>query len=600
MRPLFLLALAACTKSHDSDTEAPGQLRFTILHTNDTHSHMLGTGPNAAYSPDTTGDDVTLGGLSRLKALVDQIRSEKSDPVVLLDAGDWMAGTPFQLIATSDAAELQMMQDIGYDATTLGNHEFDWGPQILGDIIAKGTEKGVTVPIIASNTHPDPNDPGDDHLEALFTSGRIQTRMTITLDNGLVLGLFGILGDEAQTFAPAAPPTTFDTGADGSAAEIPQLQSDGADVIVGLTHNGIADDPAFSWDEQLANAVDGIDIIIGGHTHTPMFEAKVANGTTIVQAGSYGMWLGELDLVYDTTTDTLSVEHYELHPVDDSILGDTEAQAKIDAFEDIIESGPLAARNVSFADRVFETPAKVDFHECSESPIGNLVTDAYVAELNRLDPAHEVQVGFEAQGVLRESLYPGTQGFSDVFDVVPLGFGTDQNVADGYDLVDFYVTGKELRTACEVTSTVTPDFGCSYWIEPSGIRCLMNMSYFKASRTYEVDKWDGTAWVPIDISGHDSVLYHIVTESYIARLMYLMGDLSDHTLVIVPKDADGQPVDPSDRVFDRDPATPGLQDVKTWQALIDYGASFPDTDGDSMPDLPPVYLTPQGRVVGYQ
>ena len=138
--------------------------RITILHTNDWQSHMLGFGPNAEYSPDTVGDDSTVGGLARAKTLIDEIRGASTHPVVLYDAGDWMAGALFQLLATTHAAELQMMQMLGYDGIAIGNHELDWGPNVLGEMISKADELGVTVPILASNIVPNREDPGDDAL----------------------------------------------------------------------------------------------------------------------------------------------------------------------------------------------------------------------------------------------------------------------------------------------------------------------------------------------------------------------------------------------------------------------------------------------------
>ena len=146
--------------------EVPGPDRFTILYTNDWQSHMLGQGSKLEYTPNTTGDDETIGGLARAKTLTDEIRGAATDPVVLYDAGDWVAGALFQLLATSHAAELQMMQHLGYDAICLGNHEFDPGPQVLGQMITKADELGVSVPILASNTVPNIEDPGDDLMEA--------------------------------------------------------------------------------------------------------------------------------------------------------------------------------------------------------------------------------------------------------------------------------------------------------------------------------------------------------------------------------------------------------------------------------------------------
>ena len=132
MTPLLLLLAVSCGSSNDDTAPLDdGKTRLTILHTNDWQSHMIGWGPNAEYTPESIDDDTTVGGIARMKTLIDQIRSTSTNPVALYDAGDWMAGALFQLLATTDAAELQMMGALGYDAITLGNHEFDWGPQVL-------------------------------------------------------------------------------------------------------------------------------------------------------------------------------------------------------------------------------------------------------------------------------------------------------------------------------------------------------------------------------------------------------------------------------------------------------------------------------------
>lgn len=602
-----LALLAACNPPLPGDTdEVPddGKLRFTILHTNDWQSHMLGIGPNAEYTPETTGDDDTRGGLARTKALVDQIRAGTDHQVLLLDGGDWMAGALFQLLATSHAAELQMMQDMGYDAITFGNHELDWGPAVLGQMIDKADANGVTVPIISSNLVPNAGDAGDDPLEKHFNLGRIETTRVLTLENGLTIGLFGIVGDGAAQVAPAVKPARFDPAIDATGVAVAELQGQGVDLIVGMTHNGVTDDPTTSPDELLANAVDGIDVIVGGHSHTPLLDYRTANGTLIVQAGSHTKYLGELKLAYDPEAQLLEVEGYKLHEIDDTIAGDPDAIAKIEGFVAALDSGPLAELGFSFHEPVLGVSTKIEKRSCEESGLGNLITDSYVAWLTELDPERPIDAAFEAQGVIRESLYPGasgTQGFSDVFNVLPLGFGQDQAVADGYALTHFWVTGAELRDACEVTATIAPDYGCSYWIEVGGIRCTMDMSWLKSSRVHTVEKWTGSEWQAIDLSPSNPALYHVATDSYIAGLMSSMKALSGGALEVEPKDELGNPItDPAALLFDADPTTSGVQEVKLWEAVIRHSQSFPDLDGDDVPDVPDSYATPAGRVLGYQ
>jgi 5'-nucleotidase len=604
---LLLPCFVACTKddgappADGSDTDGPsddGRQHLTILHTNDWQSHMLGWSPNAEYTPGTTGDDVTVGGLARLATLVADIRASSDHPVVLYDAGDWMAGDLFQLLGTSQAAELQVMQAIGYDAITLGNHEFDWGPDKLGEIIAAGDANGVTVPILASNTVPDPVDPADDALTAHFDSGRIEASQIVTLDNGLKIGLFGILGDAAAGITPAAVPTTFVPAAEASTAMVAALRDEGADIIVALTHNGVSDDPATSPDEVLAAAVPGIDVIVGGHSHTALFDYRSSNGTVIVQAGFHTRYLGQLDLAFDGTT--WEVENYELHELNDTIAGDPAVTTLIDGFVTDLDAGPLAAMGHQFDEPIASVPGDIPYLECQESPIGDYVTDAYRAALDARSPADPIDVAFETQGVIREGLLHGTGGveaFSDLFRVLPLGGPID--AIPGYPLVDFYVTAAELADACEVTASVSPFFGCNYFVEQSGMRCTFDTVNVPFTRVVGVDLYDGVNWVPLDTSAANTELYHVALDSYSASLMYTLEDLSSGLLVVSPKRADGTLyTDLADAVFDADPGTPGAQQVPLWQALVEYSQAWPDTTGDGLPDVPDTYLAPAGRLVG--
>ncbi len=583
----------------DADTDTDTDVtRFTVLHTNDWQSHMLGWGPNAEYTPDTTGDDGTVGGMARLKTLADEIRGATTDPVVLYDGGDWMAGALFQLLGTTEAAELQMAQLVGYDAMTLGNHEFDWGPQVLAQIIEAGDAHGVTVPLLSANTFPNLKDPGDDALEALFDSGRITATHVHTLDNGVIVGLFGIVGDEAASISPGVAPASFGPMVEATQAAVDALQAQGVDIIIGITHNGVTDDPATSPDALLAEAVDGIDVIVGGHSHTPLFAPVEANGTIIVQAGAYTRYLGELVLVQDG--DDWTAESYTLHELDDTIPGDPAVTALVDGWITALEEGPLLEIGRTFYEPIVSVPGDVRVDQCAESGLGNLITDAYVWATNEARPdLPPVQFAFEAQGVIRDDLLAGATGvesFADLFRILPLGVGTD--AMPGYALVDFWVDAGELLDACEVTASLSPDYGCNYFIEVSNLRCTLDMERSSFNRARTIDLWDGSAWVPIDTSSGNTTLYHITVDSYVAGLMGILGGLTFDAIRIDPKDQNGAPLDLDLAVFDADAATPGVQELKLWDALVRYSEAQP-VDG-ALPRIPDRYLGPEGRIVGYE
>ncbi len=604
------LSLLGCTHKDTGDDSGPqdsdsavdsgdGKLRFVVLHTNDTHSHLVGWGPNAEYTPDSLNDDLTVGGVARTMALVSQIRASSTDQVLLFDAGDWMNGDVFQLLAQTDPAELQMFQLLGYDAITLGNHEFDQGPGFLGSMIQKADELGVTVPIVASNVVPSADDAADDALQAEIESGRIQSTKVLTLDNGLKIGLFGLIGDEAQSITPGISPASFAPQADIATAEVADLQSQGVDVIVALSHCGVTEDPATSPDNVLARGAPGINLIVGGHSHTALPDTLTEGSTTILQAGAYGRYLGEAHMAWDGST--LELESYTLHEIDDTILGDPGTNDVIAGFQAEIDAGPLAALGHTTAEPIMTVPGDVMTTQCAESGMGDFITDAYVATMNGDHPSDPIDFGFESQGVVRDDLLAGNTGiqsFSDVFRVLPLGSGNDD--VPGYDLVDFYVTAAELLDVCEVTASISPSYGCNYFIEVSNLRCNLDMSHGTFNRARSIDRWNGTDWEPMDSSAGNTELYHVAVDSYVASLMGILGGLTYDAIVITPKDATGAPYASVDAMrFDADPDTAGVQELKLWQALLQYGQGQADTDGDGLPNVPEPYLGPQGRILGY-
>lgn len=120
------------------------------------------------------------------------------------------------------------------------------------------------------------------------------------------------------------------------------------------------------------------------------------------------------------------------------------------------------------------------------------------------------------------------------------------------------------------------------------------------TRVELVEIQEGETYVPLDISAANTELYHVAVDSYVASLMYTLEDLSSGLVAITPKDASGTPyADLDDAIFDGDPLTVAVEEVKLWQALVEYSASFPDTTGDDLPDVPERYLDPDGRILGF-
>jgi 5'-nucleotidase / UDP-sugar diphosphatase len=240
------------------------QLHVTFVHTSDEHSAVL-PAPLVDHDSDPTS---TIGGFARLATAVERLRARADsvgEPLLLTSAGDNLSGTPFAWLALDDGTagtELRLMLELGYDAITLGNHEFDYDSYRLARYIAAAgypAAAGQTV-LLATNTLPPPGHP----------LGELGIRRTHVRDlpNGLRIGFLGLIGRGAARFATLAPPVEFGDAHTEAAAAVAQLREAGAHIVVALTHSGVDEDRA------LARAVPGIDIILGGHDHR-LIEAPI-------------------------------------------------------------------------------------------------------------------------------------------------------------------------------------------------------------------------------------------------------------------------------------------------------------------------------------
>jgi 5'-nucleotidase / UDP-sugar diphosphatase len=307
---------------------------FTILHTNDMHSNVIGMGPASDYTPSTLNDDKTTGGYARIATVIATRRKarESQGPVLILDAGDFSMGTPFSAASREIGGELQLMSRMGYDATTFGNHEFDLGPDGLGKAIGVASKAGRIPAVLSSNTDFAGNDPTLADLQQLSKAGLIRRYLVIER-GGIRFGLFGVLGKEAQIYTSGGA-VKFPDPVE-SAKEVVKLlrETEKVDVVIALSHGGVAKgkDGRYSTGEDvsLAEAVPGIDIVIGGHSHTELQDAIIVNGRTpVVQTGKEGKNVGELVITVDGAK--LTVDSYRLHPIDDSIAGDRAIVDEID------------------------------------------------------------------------------------------------------------------------------------------------------------------------------------------------------------------------------------------------------------------------------
>ena len=257
--------------------KAPRRPPLTILHVNDTHSQM---------EPLRSGDRAGMGGILERAAYVDSVRrADGPDNVLLLHGGDFCQGTTY-FSEFKGRVEQQALNAMGYDVVTLGNHEFDNGIEALGEVLS-----GLDMPVVVCNYDFSP-----------FEAGKYIRPCVVVEKAGRKIGVVGVLcnlkdmvaGDTANRI-PA-----FDT-VPTVQKYVDQLRPD-CDLVIALTHIGCAEHaPGDLTDQDLVAATRGIDLVVGGHSHTFLDQpilVKNLDGKTVpvVQAGCQGVVVGTFHL----------------------------------------------------------------------------------------------------------------------------------------------------------------------------------------------------------------------------------------------------------------------------------------------------------------
>lgn len=634
---LGFFPISGCSSSSSSSTEtappilSPGDtVSVKLIQTTDVHHRASGTGSSITYSPmdgiDSSGPggaDQTEGGYARLTTKINTLRQSAKDdgmPSLLVDSGDYLMGTVYDLTLGSTPAAFYFMEFMKYDAISVGNHEFDYGPAGLALVLnnARGEDgKGFTVPIIATNMMTD-NVAGtaDDDLEAFVDAGVIQNTMMMTLDNGLKVGIIGLLGKNAQADAPQAAPVTFNHDFDFIQAKVDYLKNDmGAHIVIALSHSGITrpgDNPGGD-DYVLAQNVTGIDVIASGHEHEMTEEIVEVNGTRIICAGYYGRSVAELDLTVVIGTGVTSAALVN-HAIDDSVPGDEVMHFIVGMFEGGINSVLVPELGIGIND-VIAGAGSANLGKptgSQESGIGNLVADSLRYMLGGMDGA----IGIVANGVVRNGFALGQQiTFADMYSVLPLGMTLDpsqQNVP-GYPLMQIYLSGAHLRNACQLAAYMIAaeddalmaqlanpahpfhalypallNLKSSYYLNMSGVQYM----HFDAAGLYQLVPGSVKIYNGLDFKSEfptvdidEDALYPCVMDIYMFMVMKSDGLqmlLAGLGLPVTPVFSDGTPITLASMMnarLDREPATEGIQEIKEWMAFLQFLTAGADKGG---------------------
>ena len=517
---LFSFALPALAGSS-------GDARITIVQTTDLHDHANGSDHVGLDVNALTGTGTT-GAYSRIATYVNYVRLTAGHPVVLVDSGDWTMGTIYDLTLGSRPLALGFLQLMDYDCVTLGNHEFDYTPTGLAQILSAAQSSfRFNTPIVASNM----NLNGDVDLAPFVGSGRlIQTTRVETLRNGIKVGYIGVIGKAAGQVAASAPVTFTDLSADYAAIQalVNDLrQNQGVQVVIALSHSGTDATGTAGEDVELANHVTGIDVIASGHTHTPLNTYHTVTNagwsTQIIDAGAYGTNVSRIDLTYHSSTGSTTVDSFINLPMTNAALTAVNRWLVPDPLQTLIVRatdqelngtlGPFFSQTFSDYD-----PTRIStgiYHPVGTTSqlmvsnaslglvpppngLGDLVADAFRTVPNGIiaqtlasvggNPANlptydftPVQTAVVPSGFIRGKLLNGAPlSFADVYNVLPLGFSPDptQALPVGNPLVSAYLELADLKKVCALqllvqSNLANPDFylnlsGVQYTLDPVG------------------------------------------------------------------------------------------------------------------------------------
>lgn len=572
----------------------------TILFTHDLHSPFL---------PQSTAEGGESGGYARLKTVIDGERAMNPD-ALLVDGGDFSIGSLIQTLYTTQAAELRTMGAMGYDAVTIGNHEFDHKGVGFAEMLnsAKAAQTAA-MGLLTDSQYPPRNleayqaqygpltlalpalleanyAPADDNPDRAFIRSAMENYGVtdcVTLERGgVTYGLFGLMGVDSDECAPTSGFTRTDA-AKAAKRCVETLKGEGAEIIVCLSHSGTGDSLASSEDEELAKAVDGIDVIVSGHTHSTLAEPLVVNDTYIVSSGPYCQNLGSLTFSWDDGGEKRLLD-YRLIPIDETVAENPEIAGLVEQWKDMVGETYLARYGLTYdevlthSDYDLNTPASA---VQKNNGLGTLVSDAFLWADRTLNAAYADSphtVSVTADGVLRANLPAGDLTAAMAFDVLSMGVGEDGT--SGFPLVAVYLTGKELKAAMEVDASVTPIMPAAQ-LYMSGAKYAFNTKRMFFNRVYDAALTD----VTFDESGtgnayeiDDNALYRVVTGMYSAQMLGTVKSKSMGLLSLEPKQANGTPVtDFADCIL----YDANGNELKEWYALAAYLEQFGE---DGLPD----------------
>ena len=457
-----------------SASAAMADYSLTILHTNDFHARFEPISRfDSGCSSEDNAEGKCFGGTARLVTAIAEARA-RSNNSILVDGGDQFQGTLFYTYYKG-AMAAEFMNKLGYDGMTVGNHEFDDGPEVL-----RGFMDAVEFPVLMSNA---------DFSGEELLAGTLQ-KSTVIERGGERIGLIGLTPQDTDELASPGDNVIFTDPVGAVQSEVDKLTADGVNKIIVLSHSG------YGVDQRVAAETTGVDVIVGGHSNTYLhsddedaegpYPTMVGN-TAIVSAYAYGKFLGELNVTFDD---------------DGNIIEASGAPIIMDG--DVVEDGATVDRIAELAQPLDEIRNRVvasaaepiegdrSFCRAVECQMGNLVADAIrdrVADQG-------IQIAIANGGGLRASIDAGDVTMGEVLTVLPF-----QNT-----LSTFQVSGATVVEALE-NGVSQIEEGAGRFPQVSGISFTVDASAEPGSRVSNVM----VGGAPIDMAA----TYGVVSNNYV-------------------------------------------------------------------------------------
>lgn len=466
---------------------AQADYTLNILHINDLHSRIEPINKyDSSCSAEDDAEGKCFGGVARVATKINELRdaiNADGGNVIVLDAGDQFQGS-MMYTTYKGAAAAEFMNQIGFDAMAVGNHEFDDGPAKLREFT-----DAVNFPVVSGNL-----DLSDEPL----LNGHVEN-YTVLEVGGRKIGIVSALAADTVDTSSPGDGVVFQDEIESLKADVAALQDQGVDVIIALTHVGLAKDL------EIAEMVPGLDAVIGGHSHSllssssqkragayPTFVSQ-ADGTLVpvTQAYAYSKYVGHLELTFNDAGELL-------YAGGDSIVLDASVEADPAIAARVAElNGPIEELK---AQVVAETTAAIDGSRDScrtgECQMGNLVADAMLDRVKDQGVSIAIQNG----GGLRASIDDGEVTMGEVLTVLPFQNTLATFQMNGQGIIDALENG--VSQVEEVKGRFPQVAGLKFTWDPSVAA--------GEGRITEVMVADGGSFVPID----PAKTYGVVTNNY--------------------------------------------------------------------------------------